>query len=99
MSANTFISPYESIRRVADVVEPTSILARSPNPLPSPFAQDESLLLKLPEVLAKVKVSRSNWLAGVKTGRFPPPIRLSPRRVAWRTHDIVTFVHSLEARP
>lgn len=52
-------------------------------------------LWKLPTVLAHVPVSRSGWWAGVKTGRYPAPVRLSTRCVAWKSTDIIAFVNSL----
>jgi prophage regulatory protein len=52
-------------------------------------------LMKLPQVLAHMQVSRSGWLEGVRTGRYPAPVRLSPRRVAWRVSDIQAFIDSL----
>jgi IS5 family transposase len=36
-------------------------------------------LLRLPQVLALIPVSRSNWLAGVRAGRYPQPIKLGIR--------------------
>lgn len=39
-----------------------------PNPTPPH-------LLRLPEVLKIIPVSKSNWWAGVKTGRYPKPVR------------------------
>jgi hypothetical protein len=33
-------------------------------------------------------ISRSTWWAGVKTGRFPAPVKLGPRITAWRVEDI-----------
>ncbi len=52
-------------------------------------------LLKLPSVLDIFPVSRSAWLAGVKTGRYPAPVRLSARSVAWRAEEIRALVASL----
>jgi prophage regulatory protein len=52
-------------------------------------------LWKLPRVLAHVPVSRSGWLAGVKAGRYPAPVRLSERSVAWRATDIRALVAAL----
>lgn len=45
-------------------------------------------LLRLPQVLALVPVSRSLWWRGVKDGRFPKPVKLSTRVTAWRAADI-----------
>ncbi len=35
-----------------------------------------------------IPVSKSTWWAGVKTGRFPQPLKLGPRITAWRAEDI-----------
>lgn len=59
---------------------------------PSPLS--DSLLL-LSAVLERVPVGRVTWLRGVRDGRFPQPVRLSPRRMAWRASDIETFIRSL----
>ncbi len=49
-------------------------------------------LLRLREVLKRVPVSRSTWYAGVAQGRFPRPVRLGARSVAWRASDIDSLV-------
>jgi len=48
-------------------------------------------LLPLSRVLDVIPVSRSTWLAGVKSGTFPQPVRLG-RRVAWRASDIQRLI-------
>ena len=55
-------------------------------------------LLILPTVLERITMSRSGWLQGVKDGRYPAPVRLSPRRVAWRESDITSFINGLAAK-
>jgi prophage regulatory protein len=45
-------------------------------------------LLRLREVLQLIPLSRSTWWSGVNCGRFPKPVRLGPRIVAWRFCDI-----------
>lgn len=49
-------------------------------------------LLRLPEVLALVPVSRATWYAGVKKGRYPQPVSLGPRCVAWKASEIQLLV-------
>ena len=49
-------------------------------------------LMRLPAVLEVVPLSRSGWLAGVKAGKFPAPVRLSERVVAWRASDIQALI-------
>ena len=44
--------------------------------------------LRLPQVLDRIPVSKSTWWAGVRDGRFPKPIKLSPRITVWLETDI-----------
>ena len=44
--------------------------------------------VRLPVVLSVIPVSKSTWGAGVKTGRFPKPVKLGARVTAWRVEDI-----------
>jgi predicted DNA-binding transcriptional regulator AlpA len=39
-----------------------------------------------------IPVSKSTWWLGVKTGRFPKPVKLGPRITAWRAEDIRTLI-------
>ncbi|NTV69876.1 MAG: AlpA family phage regulatory protein [Azonexaceae bacterium] len=47
---------------------------------------------RLPQVLAAYPVSKSTWWAGVKTGRYPKPVKLGPRTTAWRVSDIRALI-------
>lgn len=40
-------------------------------------------------------VSRSTWWAGVKSGRFPQPVKLGPRTTAWRVEDIKRLIEEV----
>lgn len=63
--------------------------------------------LRLPQIIGKptacppiapiIPVSRSSWWAGVKTGRFPKPIKLGPRTTVWRVEDIVELIAEIES--
>ena len=44
--------------------------------------------MRLPAVLAVIPVSKSTWWAGVKSGRYPKPVKLGERITAWRVEDI-----------
>ena len=46
-----------------------------------------------PPIPALIPVSRSTWLAGVKSGRFPKSIKLGPRITVWRVEDIRSLIH------
>lgn len=41
-----------------------------------------------PPLPALFPVSRTTWWAGVKSGRYPQPVKLGPRITAWRVEDI-----------
>lgn len=51
--------------------------------------------LRLPQVLAILPIGKSTWWAGVKSGRFPKPVKLGPRITAWRAEDIMALVQEL----
>ncbi len=38
-------------------------------------------------------VSKSTWWAGVKSGRYPQPVKLSERCTAWRVEDVLTLIN------
>lgn len=45
-----------------------------------------------------IPVSRSTWLAGVREGRFPKPIKLTKRTTAWLASDISDLIERIAAR-
>jgi predicted DNA-binding transcriptional regulator AlpA len=47
-----------------------------------------------PPIPAIIPVSRSTWLEGVKTGRYPRPVKLGPRVVAWRVSEIRDLIEN-----
>lgn len=57
-----------------------------------------AMLWRLPTVLNHVPVSRSSWFAGVKSGRYPKPVQLGARAVAWRAEDIHALVASFSLK-
>lgn len=62
----------------------------------------ESGFVRLPQIIgdkkrgipAVVPVSKTAWWDGVKTGRFPKPVKLGPRTTAWRVEDIRHLIHA-----
>lgn len=56
-------------------------------------------LLRLPQVLNIFPVSKSTWWSGVKTGRYPAPVKPSRRTTAWRHSDIMKLIESLADEP
>jgi predicted DNA-binding transcriptional regulator AlpA len=55
----------------------------------------ETGFVRLPQVLSVIPVCKSSWWAGVKSGRYPKPIKLSPRRTAWKAEDIHALIKQL----
>ncbi len=47
-----------------------------------------------PPILPIIPVKKSCWWDGVKTGRFPKPVKLGPRVTAWRVEDIRRLIAS-----
>lgn len=60
------------------------------NPLP------ETGLLRINQIVGDpsngippiLPISKSTWWNGVRSGRFPQPVKLGPRTTAWRAVDI-----------
>ncbi|WP_375178250.1 helix-turn-helix transcriptional regulator [Sphingobium yanoikuyae] len=48
-------------------------------------------LIDIDEVVRESSLSRSSIYRGIKAGTFPPAIRVSSGRVAWRTADIAAW--------
>lgn len=53
--------------------------------------------LRLAQVLELFPVSKSTWWAGVKSGRFPKPVKIGPRTTAWKYEDIHALIEALAA--
>lgn len=64
----------------------------------------ETGFLRLPQIIGDPKrgippiipIGKSAWWDGVKTGRFPRPVKLGPRVTAWRVEDIRALVATLK---
>lgn len=51
----------------------------------------------LPAIPALIPVSRSTWWAGVRSGRYPRPVKLGERITAWRVEDIRALIERVSA--
>lgn len=47
-----------------------------------------------PPIPAIIPVSKSHWWEGVKSGRYPQPIKISARITVWRVGDIRAFIQN-----
>ena len=50
-------------------------------------------LIRLQEVLRLIPISRSTWWAGVRSGRYPAPIKLGPRLTRWRLDEVLDLAN------
>ena len=41
-----------------------------------------------PPIPPIIPIGKTAWWAGVKTGRFPEPVKLGPRTTVWKVEDI-----------
>ncbi len=68
----------------------------------------ETGYLRLPQIIGNpnaeppippiIPVGKSTWWAGVRSGRYPQPVKtLGPRITAWRVEDIRTLIERLDA--
>jgi predicted DNA-binding transcriptional regulator AlpA len=58
----------------------------------------ETGFVRLPQVLAVIPLGRTSWWAGVKSGRFPKPIKLTEHTTAWRAEDIHELIKQLSGQ-
>ncbi len=63
----------------------------------NPSALPETGFLRLSSILAPkgpIPVGKSTWWEGVKTGRYPKPVKLGPRITVWRVEDIRRLIET-----
>lgn len=51
--------------------------------------------VRLPTILEIFPVGRSTWWAGVKSGRYPAPVKLGDRITAWPVESIRGLLESM----
>lgn len=51
-----------------------------------------------PPVPAIIPVAASTWWAGVRSGKFPAPVKLGPGITAWRVEDIREYIAKAAGR-
>ena len=50
-----------------------------------------------PPITPLIPIGKSSWWEGVKTGRFPKPLKLGPRITVWRVEDILSTVSNIKS--
>lgn len=59
------------------------------------FTIPETGFVRLPQVLEVIPVGKTCWWEGVRTGRYPKPVKLSARCTAWKAEDIRELIKLL----
>lgn len=55
----------------------------------------ETGFLRLNQVLAIFPVGKSTWWQGIKEGKYPQSVKISPRCTAWRCEDIKALIEKM----
>lgn len=51
--------------------------------------------VRLPQILAVIPVGKSTWYAGVKSGKYPRPVKIGANTSCWRAEDIHALIAKL----
>ena len=46
-----------------------------------------------PHIEPVIPISPASWWAGVKSGKYPQPVKLGSRTTAWRESDILKLIN------
>jgi prophage regulatory protein len=49
-------------------------------------------ILRLPDVLKRIGLGRATLYRLIRTGAFPPALKLSPSAIGWRASDIDRWI-------
>ncbi len=64
----------------------------------SEYTLPEIGFVRLPVILNIFPVGKTTWWQGIKDGKYPKPVKLSERAVAWRVEDIKSLIKSYELK-
>jgi prophage regulatory protein len=56
-------------------------------------------ILRLPEVIARTGLSRTNVYRRIAAGTFPAPVALGPRAVGWKLSSVIEWIDALATKP
>jgi predicted DNA-binding transcriptional regulator AlpA len=88
------VSPREVTKNLAP--NALSLSKMEVNLFPNQYSFPQTGFVRLSSILAPlgpIPVSKSTWWAGVKSGRYPRPVKLGPRITAWRVEDIIGLLN------
>ena len=58
----------------------------------------EAGFFRLSQVLTVIPPGKTCWREGVKSGRFPKPVKLSARCVAWKAEEMHELIKQISAQ-
>lgn len=60
------------------------------------MSTQKSGFLRLSQIIPDIiPIGKSSWWAGVKSGKYPKPIKLGARTTVWRAEDIYALVEKI----
>lgn len=72
---------------------------------PNSKLPENGAFLRLPQIIGNPKaeppippiipIGRTSWLEGVKSGKYPKPVKLGERTTAWKVEDIRNLLNEL----
>lgn len=90
-----WFTPTHSLKIPPRIAIPSGKAASSNGGNMPPNHTSQNRLLRLPSVLDRVAVSKTEWYRKVKDGTAPQSIKISERSVAWLESSIDAYVLSL----
>jgi prophage regulatory protein len=62
--------------------------------MPTTTSLPDDGLVHLKTVLSVIQIGRSAWYAGIRAGKFPPPVKVGTRSL-WKVSEIRALINSL----
>lgn len=54
--------------------------------------------VRLPKILEVIPIGKTSWWGGVKSGKYPKPIKLGYRTTVWDVRDIRQLIENINQR-
>jgi hypothetical protein len=73
-------------------------LSKTPEPSSAKYTLPETGFVRVAQIVGKngnppiIPIGETSWWNGVKSGKYPKPIKLGVRTTAWRVEDIRALI-------
>ncbi len=81
---------------LADQAGDDAAIRKEPMQKSEALSPRDERLIRIDEVLRRLPVSRAGFYAGIRSGRYPKPVRIGERIAAWRESEISALINSLK---